>query len=284
MIQDIAPHKLYNQFVTEQKVRQDSQVFCFKGRNLLIRTGEDNICLPVKEEMDRAGTPAEAVYSYLFKLDQTEYFILLDEDLAAVPEGYEYVNIRTMRIQGMGPRELIFAVNTAAQLACWYRDNRFCGTCGHRTILSRQERAVQCPECGRLIYPRIIPAVIVGVTNGDEIVMTKYAGRGMHFYALIAGFTEIGEAFEDTVRREVMEEVGLKVKNIRYYKSQPWGVVDDILAGYYCDVDGDTQIRMDRTELKEAVWVKREDVTLQPDDFSLTNEMMMAFRDGKEPK
>jgi NAD+ diphosphatase len=126
--------------------------------------------------------------------------------------------------------------------------------------------------------------VIVGVTNGDEIVMTKYAGRGMHFYALIAGFTEIGEAFEDTVRREVMEEVGLKVKNIRYYKSQPWGVVDDILAGYYCDVDGDTQIRMDRTELKEAVWVKREDVILQPDDFSLTNEMMMMFRDGKEPR
>ena len=81
-----------------------------------------------------------------------------------------------------------------------------------------------------------------------------------------------------------MEEVGLKVKNIRYYKSQPWGVVDDILAGYYCDVDGDTQIRMDRTELKEAVWVKREDVTLQPDDFSLTNEMMMMFRDGKEPR
>ena len=186
MIQDIAPHKLYNQFVTDQAVRQDSQIFCFRGRDLLIRAGEDDICLPTKEELDRAGTPGEAVYSYLFRLDQTEYFILLDEEQAAVPEGFEYVNIRTMRIRGMGPREMIFAVNTAAQLACWYRDNRFCGTCGHRTVLSRQERAVQCPECGRLIYPRIIPAVIVGVTNGDEIVMTKYAGRGMHFYALIA--------------------------------------------------------------------------------------------------
>ena len=80
-----------------------------------------------------------------------------------------------------------------------------------------------------------------------------------------------------------MEEVGLKVKNIRYYKSQPWGIVDDILAGFYCDVDGDTEITLDRTELKEAVWVDRKDIEGQPQDLSLTNEMMIVFRDGKEP-
>ncbi len=81
-----------------------------------------------------------------------------------------------------------------------------------------------------------------------------------------------------------MEEAGVRVKNIRYYKSQPWGFADDILAGFFCDVDGDPTITMDRTELKTAVWMKREDIYGQPDDLSLTNEMMMLFHDGKEPK
>ena len=87
-----------------------------------------------------------------------------------------------------------------------------------------------------MVFPVIAPAVIVGVTNGEQLLMTKYKGRDIPFYALIAGFTEIGETLEECVAREVMEEAGLRVKNIRYYKSQPWAIVDDLLAGFYCDV------------------------------------------------
>ena len=76
--------------------------------------------------------------------------------------------------------------------------------------------------------------------------------------------------------------MGLRVKNIRYYKSQPWGFADDILAGFYCEVDGDPTIHMDQNELKTAVWTKREDIVLQPDDYSLTNEMMLRFKEGRE--
>ena len=94
---------------------------------------------------------------------------------------------------------------------------------------------------------------------------TKYK-TGFAHNALVAGFTEIGETMEETVKREVMEETGLKVKNIRYYKSQPWGIASDILLGYYCDVDGDDTITMDESELKYAEWVKREDIVLQPMD------------------
>ena len=79
-----------------------------------------------------------------------------------------------------------------------------------------------------------------------------------------------------------MEEAGVKVKNIRYYKSQPWGIADDILMGFYCDLDGDETIHMNDGELKEALWVRREDVIGQPSDYSLTNEMMMRFKEGKE--
>ena len=99
--------------------------------------------------------------------------------------------------------------------------------------------------------------------------------------ALIAGFTEIGETAEETVQREVMEEAGIKVKNITYYKSQPWGSANDILLGYYCEVDGSDIITMDSEELKYAEWVNREDIVLQPGNFSLTNEMMRMFKEGK---
>mgnify|MGYP002327687581 FL=1 len=139
-----------------------------------------------------------------------------------------------------------------------------------------------CDSCKNHFYPRIMPAVIVGVIQKekDQILLTKYK-TGISYYALVAGFTEIGETLEETVAREVLEETGLHVKNIRYYKSQPWGIANDILAGFFCEAEGDATIRMDASELKLAQWVNRKDVPLQPDDASLTNEMMQIFRDGK---
>ena len=102
----------------------------------------------------------------------------------------------------------------------------------------------------------------------------------MSYDALVAGFTEIGETFEQTVAREVHEEVGLKVKNIRYYKSQPWGYSGGILAGFYCDLDESEEITIDKTELSCAEWRTRDEITGQPDDLSLTNEMMMNFKNN----
>ncbi|MBQ3856272.1 MAG: NUDIX domain-containing protein, partial [Ruminococcus sp.] len=111
----------------------------------------------------------------------------------------------------------------------------------------------------------------------------RYAkNRNYSYDALVAGFTEIGETFEETVAREVGEEVGLKVKNIRYYKSQPWGYSGSILAGFFCDVDGSDKVCLDESELSSAVWTERSQITGQPDGFSLTNDMMMAFKNGKE--
>ena len=135
-----------------------------------------------------------------------------------------------------------------------------------------------------VIYPRISPAVIVAVTDGDRILLTKYAGRGYTHYALIAGYTEIGETMEQTVQREVLEEVGLRVKNIRYYKSQPWGVDGNVLMGFYCDLDGDDAIRLDERELALAQWHHRHTIPVKDDRFSLTREMIRVFAEGKEPK
>ena len=140
---------------------------------------------------------------------------------------------------------------------------------------------MRCPSCGLIVYPRIYPAVIVGVIRGDSLLITRYR-EGFRHNALVAGFTEIGETLEGTVRREVMEETGIRVKNIRYWASQPWGLAGDILTGFYCEADGDDPIRMDESELRYARWVPRREIVLQPDDLSLTNAMMKAFRDGAE--
>ncbi len=98
---------------------------------------------------------------------------------------------------------------------------------------------------------------------------------------MIAGFAEIGESIEDTVRREVYEEVGLKVKNLQFYKSQPWSFTDTLLFGFFCQVDGDDTITMDERELSVAQWASREEVPDDPEGISLTREMMTVFKEGR---
>ncbi|MCR5100583.1 MAG: NAD(+) diphosphatase [Butyrivibrio sp.] len=273
MIQDIYPHKFYNQYDPSKKADDESIVLCFKDSEILI-SGELFPKLKDLKNVNREDL------IYLFSVDGENSYFLLNEELEEIPEGYSFVGIKKLRNNGFNKKYRVFACYTAWQLNNWYKNNRFCGRCGKRTSLDTKERAIRC-ECGNIIYPRIVPAVIVGVINKDKLLVTKY-NRGFTQFALVAGFTEIGETLEETVEREVMEEAGLKVKNIRYYKSQPWGIVDDILAGFYCDVDGDDTITMDSEELKVAEWRKAEDIELQTDDFSLTNEMMKRFKDGEK--
>ncbi|SDY23190.1 NAD+ diphosphatase [Ruminococcaceae bacterium YAD3003] len=272
MIQDILPHKLINHYDPLKKADEDSLVIVIRENDVMVR-GD---LYPRKSELNNGDD-----LTFLFSLEGENDYYLLDVtgiDYEA-PEGYEFVNIREFRRSGNAKKHRVFLAYTALQLARWYRDNTYCGRCGRKTYKDDKERAIRC-ECGNVIYPRVVPAVIVGITNGDKILVTQYK-TGYAHYALVAGFTEIGETLEETVAREAMEETGLKVKNIRYYKSQPWGIVDDILVGFYCDVDGDDTIKMDESELKVAEWRSREDVILQPDEYSLTNEMMKMFKEGK---
>lgn len=290
MIQDIAPHKLHNPYQPEARAEALDKVMVIRGSELLIK-GTDAVDYPTLEDLKEKGVKAEDL-TYLFALDEQRFFLYgveeqsRKEEAAAHKavlegEGLRFVDLRALRDELAGPMEMVFAAYTGKHLSDWYRDNTYCGRCGSVTEHSKIERARVCPQCGYTCYPRIMPAVIVGVTNGDRILITRY-NRGFAHNALIAGFTEIGETLEETVEREVMEEAGVKVKNIRYYKSQPWGSANDLLAGFYCDVDGDDTIRRDDNELKYAEWTKREDIVLQPDSLSLTNEMMLMFKEGKE--
>lgn len=278
MIQDIFPHQYHNEF--SQRPAQDHDlVFVFDRRSVLVDLQNQELVYPQADMFDQEQ---RARMIYLFRIDETGFYLLRRTEDDFLPDSFRFENITLLREHG--PRHLAFAGLTAHSLYEWYDTRQFCGRCGARMQHSDKERMVFCPSCASIEYPKICPAVIVAVTNGDKLLLSKYAGREYAKYALIAGFTEIGETIEQTVVREVMEEVGLRVKNLRYYKSQPWGLSSSILAGFFCDLDGDDAIRLDETELSKAVWVAREDVPTEEADFSLTREMMRCFREGNEPR
>lgn len=275
MIQDIAPHKLNNTYIANALPTSQSRLFHFENRRLTLIGGE-RYTLPTIKEIPGGSL------QFLFMMDDTACFLHTGE----VPSftGRTDIELNYMRLRELTPEKIdrhwLFSIITALHLNHWYTHNRYCGRCGHSLEVGFKERSLVCPECHRVIYPKLMPAVIVGVTKGDELLMTQYAGTTSNHYALIAGFVEIGETVEECVAREVYEEVGLKVTNIRYYKSQPWGVVDDLLLGFYCDVDGDSTVRLDQQELKTAKWVKREDIVDEHDEISLTFHMIRTFKQG----
>ena len=278
MIQDIYPHIYHNEYKNFQPENTDF-ILVFHRNTVMIRFKEEHLRYPTFSEMQSFSCD----YQYLFSIDNYKYFLALPkschlEEPSIMIDGYHYENVRIFR--SAASRHTAFAGITAHHLFGWYQSNRFCGRCGQKMLPDHKERMLFCPDCRNMVYPRISPAVIVGIINDDQILMSKYAGRSYTNYALIAGFTEIGECAEQTVAREVMEEVGLKVKNIRYYKSQPWAFSGSLLMGFFCDLDGSDQIKLDTSELAEAGWYSRDEITLEDDHISLTREMIMHFKNG----
>ena len=182
MIQDIAPEVFRNQFVPgDHHPDPHDVVFIFDGRTVLCRVLEDGEIVFPRVADFAGGLPETPVY--LFAIEDSaaeeghlEFYLLREKDSArALGDGWQFGNIRLMRT--IHPKDLCFAGMTGFQLYCWYRDNTFCGRCGGKTVYSDTERAIKCPACGNTIYPKVQPAVIIGLTDGDRILMSRYAGR-----------------------------------------------------------------------------------------------------------
>ena len=282
MIQDIAPHTYHNEYKPSAPDK-DSFILAYeKGSILLPRQERDaDITFPRFRELEEKIADLYNNFIYLFSIDDQRFYLIPELDTSLLPD-YEFQDVRILRTAQ--PQHLAFAGITGHQLFQWYSKRRYCGCCGKPMVHSQKERMMECSSCGNQEYPVLCPAVIVGITNGDKIILSKYEGRRFKRYALIAGFAEIGETIEETVHREVMEEVGLKVKNLRYYKSQPWSFSGSLLFGFFCDVDGDDTLTVDHEELSVAQWFDRDKIICQDTGSSLTNEMMMVFAAGKEPK
>ena len=279
----------------EQGKKQDYREKIYASAHTL--PAPDALELPAAAQLEETGLipGLSARAEYLFSIDEIPYFMVRSAEGDPALKLAEEENQETFHEDGqdgcrkfsfqgpayfriMQPEYQAFAAITAVQLFRWKESRKFCGCCGSRTEDSRTERALVCTKCGHTEYPKICPAVIVAVTDGDRLLMSRYKGRAYRGYALIAGFVEIGETFEETVRREVMDEVGLKVKNIRYYKSQPWAFTDTEMIGFFAELDGDDAIRLQEDELSEAGWYRRDEIPEDVSSISVGSEMKMAFK------
>lgn len=289
MIQEITPKRFWNAYETREP-QADSEIICVSGENYCIIHGEGGDRFPRYDELlketDLLGDDAGQGLQYLFALldgeVRTDYFLCVCEKEYAFSQLPQHSWEPTWYLNHkMAPRHEAFAGMTAHHLHVWYRDNRFCGRCGGRMIHDDKQRMMRCPACGNMVFPKIAPAVLATVQHNGKMLLTKYA-HGDGNYALVAGFVEIGETAEECVAREVMEETGLRVKNVRYYDSQPWGFAGNLMLAYTAELDGgDDTIHRDSSELAVAEWVAPEELTDIFDYSSLTREMIRRFREGR---
>lgn len=293
MLHDI--ESTYSNAYREKSPLAEDRVLSFSRANLLMAEGDDGVKLPTVAET--GASPANL--QYLFSIGSCAYYLAKEpvptdagEDASlqgrngidagqvagsapTAATGFSYRPLRDFR--WIRPRDVHFAIEVGWQLSHWYADNRYCGRCGSPTEHDHKERMLHCPRCGNMIYPKISPGIIVGIIDGDRLLLTRYAGSAYTAWALVAGFTEIGEPLEDTVRREVQEETGLKVKNITYFGNQPWPRSASLLVGYFAQLDESPEVTLQHEELAEARWMPWDRVPHEPDDYSLTNSMMCAF-------
>jgi NAD+ diphosphatase len=159
--------------------------------------------------------------------------------------------------------EAFSLVGRASQWVNWFRCHQFCGSCGNMNELRNEGRGLHCVRCETDYYPRINPCVIVLVTDGDRILLARSTRRGATFFSCLAGFIEPGETAEEAVAREVYEEAGIQIKNIRYVKSQPWPFPSQLMLGFYADYAGG-ELNPCPEELAEAGWFDVRQLPLTP--------------------
>ncbi len=276
MIQEIAP-KTFDPAFRRQKPEDRDFLLHYEYNKVMLKKEGDRLLIPTVGELLEEAPEIAAKAEYLFSIDDRAYFGMPD---MAVPEFGGYVMEGMQIFRKFDPMYQGFAGITGGQIYRFRESRKFCGRCGQRMEYSQTERAMVCPGCKQTEYPKISPAVIVAITNGDKLLMSRYAHGTYRHFALIAGYVEVGETFEECVRREVMEEVGLKVKNIRYYKSQPWAFSDTVMIGFTAELDGDDTIRLQEEELSEAGWYTRDQVEDYSPCISVGHEMMRAFKSG----
>ncbi|MYN46053.1 NAD(+) diphosphatase [Pseudoduganella sp. FT93W] len=240
---------------------------------LLLRNNDH--ALPEAEVIEKLKVPAERLHP--LGLWQGCYYQMgwVDEPEAAVP-GYGFAGLRSLF--GVIDDGLAALAARAVQLAEWARTHQYCGVCATPMQRLEGERCYACPACDMRAYPRISPAMMVLVRKGDAVLLAQHARPGAPRYTALAGFLEAGESIEDAVHREVYEEVGLRVHNLRYFGSQSWPFPHSLMIAYTADyLSG--EIRIDASEITDARWFGPDDAWPElPTATSIAAELLQANR------
>ena len=301
MIHEIYPKK-YNPLYINRKIEDKDYLLSYREDGILVKREDGKISLPrCVDYQEICGFQHDELIDsayYLFeisgdffyeetnmskKIKEDLTFFRKLEDLPEKPENEEkeYFYLRIHRFRELDPVYMVFAGATGYHLRNWRNASCYCGCCGSPTIPSKIERAFVCTKCGHSVYPQIAPAVIVAITNGDKILLVRNLRRPKNVrLELVSGYVEVGESFEQAVHREVLEEVGLNVKNVRPYKDQPWGISGAHMIGYVAEVDGDDTVVRQEDEISEARWYTRDEVPEYRNRLSVGSEMILSFKKG----
>ena len=193
---------------------------------------------------------------------------------AALPPALGLVGLR--KLWSLLDETLFPIAGRANQLAHHYSTSRFCGRCGARNVRDPQDRAVKCPRCALSVWPRISPAIITLVRRGDEALLANSGRFPLPFFSTLAGFSEPGESLEETLVREVHEEVGVKVANVNYFGSQAWPFPNSLMIGYTARWESG-EIQVDGEEIKEARFFRATDLPMIPPRLSIARRLIDAW-------
>jgi NAD+ diphosphatase len=187
------------------------------------------------------------------------------------PEGTVFNDLRSL--YSLVDEDIFLLAGRAFQVVNWDKNHQFCGKCGTPTQKLENEMAKICPECGFTSYTRLSPAVITAIIKNGKILMAKHVRTRGNMYGLIAGFIEAGETLEEGVKREIMEEVGLNVKNIKYFGSQPWPFPNSIMIGFTAEYKSG-EIHVDGNEITNAQWFHTNELPHIPSKMSIARELI----------
>ena len=272
MLNEIESSIFDNQYLQDQVIGDEDFLLCYSDNQLLLKRSGDDYEIPRRRDFNGSiGSPV-----YLFSINTICCFGLIESSVNQ--SSFEYHDIFSLR--NLKNKEVAWIGSVGYQLMTWYHTNRYCGRCGSKTELKKDERAIVCPDCNLVIFPKISPAIIVAITCNNKILLAKGKHYKGDFYSLIAGYVDIAESIEETVAREVKEEIGLDVKNLKYYKSQPWPFSGSLMLGFTAEGDDTQPIRIDEEEIGEAGWFERGNLPTYSSSVSISGDLITAFEKG----
>lgn len=247
----------------------------FAGSKVLVENQANDKVNPFlsANQLDEIGADAPDLAVGVFNNDRILMVGAIDEQSLS-SAGYELLPLISLFFSE--PVEVSQLVGRAAQLQDWSETHQHCGRCSAATEVSHQEYSRLCKTCNSSVYPRISPCIITLVTRGEEFLLAKNAQTKGEWYSTLAGFVEPGESLEETLRREVFEEVGLRVGNIQYFGSQPWPFPAQLMVGYYAEYKSG-EINVDGVEILEAQWFTKETLPSFPGEFSIAGQLINNF-------
>lgn len=276
MLHEIFPHRFSNQFLSDIKFGDEDYILHYSDNKVLLKTVGDGLAIPRRKEFPELTGKTEA--TFLFKLNDIPCWLIHD---VLKTENPEFICKELSFFRYTPQQEIAWISMAGYHLMNWYRQNHYCGICGSARQEKTSERALFCPKCQHTVYPQIAPAIIVAIVSGDRILLARNSSFPGSWYSLIAGYVDVGESLEETVRREVKEEVGLEVKNIRYYKSQPWPLSGSMMIGFVAEADPSQPIVVDENEIAEAAWFTRGNLPPHSLNRSIAGEMIERFDKGE---